>query len=222
MSKKSYSAIAVILDKSGSMYGLVDDTIGGFNSFLKENQDVEDSEATLTLAQFSSDYNLVYDNVPIKEIPNLDTDTYQVGGATALLDAIGKTINALDQKLSILGDEEKPESVIVVVMTDGQENSSREFTKEAVTSMIKHREEKYAWEFIFLGAGLDSIKDAAQVGISYHNTVDYAPTSKGLQESYNLISDCVKSHRLMDKDERAKHRKSILSHQLEKKKYDIK
>jgi len=157
MSKKNHTLIATLLDKSSSMGNIIDDTLGRFNNFLKENQELGNSEVVFTLALFNNDYHLMYDSIPIQDVPFLDAKNYSVCGTTSLLDAIGKTINSVDQKMSMLAENEKPEKVVFVVITDGMEDSSKEFTKEGVISMINHREKKYSWEFIFLEASFKSI-----------------------------------------------------------------
>jgi len=221
MSKKDYTFIGVVLDRSGSMGSVLDDTIGGFNNFLKENQSVEDDEGLFTLAQFSSDYSLIYDAIPIKEVPPLDTKSYSVYGWTALLDAIGKTIVSMDQKLSVLEESEKPKKVIMVVITDGQDNSSKEYTKSAIASMIKTKESDSDWEFLFLGANMDSVKEAASFGFSGNNVAEYATNAVGTKETFDLVSDSIKSYRRMSDDSRQVNKSSILSNQLNQKSYKL-
>lgn len=155
--------IAVVLDRSGSMESTRDDAIGGFNSFLKEQQEAP-GEALFTLVQFDYEFITVHDGVPIKDVPPLDRNTFVPRGSTALLDAIGQTVNVMEAKIGKMAEDEKPSRMIVAVLSDGAENSSREFKKHNIKEMIEARS-KTGWDFMFLSAGLDQFADAHEMGV---------------------------------------------------------
>lgn len=189
--KDNLTEIILILDRSGSMCPLTRDTIGGFNSFI-ENQKKVDGEAKITTVLFNEEYKLLHDGVDINDISPLTETEYITGGMTALYDAVGKTINNVGVRLSGTAEEERPSKVIVVIITDGEENSSREFTKDKVKEMITHQTEKYNWEFVFLGANIDSASVGSGIGISVDRSIDYAASSKGVESVYCAL-DCALS-----------------------------
>ncbi|MFW9872522.1 MAG: hypothetical protein ACFFG0_05415, partial [Candidatus Thorarchaeota archaeon] len=143
--------IVCIIDRSGSMASIAKDAIGGFNTFLEEQKKVK-GEATLTFIQFDTDYEIIHENKPLFDVPKLNESTFQPRGATALLDAVGKTIDSVGKRLSNMQENNRPEKVIVAILTDGEENSSKEYTLSKVREMITHQRDKYQWEFIFLAA----------------------------------------------------------------------
>lgn len=194
MTKPNFTSISVVLDRSGSMAPLTNDTIGGFNTFLAEQKKVP-GEAVLTLATFSTNYTLIHDCKPINEVPALTTETYTTGGSTALLDAIARTINATGTKLAAMKEEERPSQVMLVIITDGEENASREFAHEKVMQMIKHQQEKYSWSVIYLGANQDAFAVSSRLGVSAGNTLSYAATAGGTKAIYDNISYNTSSFR---------------------------
>ena len=192
--RKGLTAIAVILDKSGSMHSLASDTIGNFNKFLAE-QKAFPGEAVFTLAAFNSEHDLVHDFIPINDVPNLNETTYSPSGGTALLDSLGKTIDAVGKKLSAMPEEDRASKVIVLVITDGQENSSTDYTDAQVKSMVEHQQSKYSWEFMFFGASMDQIAAGHALGVSKGNTMGYVATAAGVQDLYNNISRSTSVYR---------------------------
>jgi hypothetical protein len=195
MTRPNFTSINIILDRSGSMKKLASDTIGGFNQFLSDQKKVE-GEAIFTLATFANDYTLVHDNTPLKHVADLTIETYQPAGYTALLDAIGRTINATGAKLATMAEEERPSQVLFVIMTDGEENSSEEFTRDAIFSMISHQKEKYNWLFTFIGASQEAIKGAQSYGIGASNAVLYdSHSAVGAMKSFASISANTTSYR---------------------------
>jgi hypothetical protein len=191
---KDTTEIVVIIDKSGSMCHLVDDTIGGFNSFIEEQRALP-GHANLTLVLFNQQYELIEMGENIQDIKLLSRDTYYPSGYTALLDAVGRAINETGQRLANITEEDKPGKVIVVIITDGQENCSREFEKQQIKDMITHQQEKYSWQFVYLGANQDAFAEAGELGISGLNTVDYTASSIGTQSVYRGVSDLAKGVR---------------------------
>lgn len=176
-----------ILDKSGSMYGLEQDTIGGFNALLAK-QKALGSPCLLTTVLFSDSYQLLHDQLDIHQVEDLTEETYQVGGSTALLDAIGRTLVTNAQ-------QGKAEKVLMVIITDGQENASTEYTHAQVKLMIEKRQAENGWEFLFLGAGLDVIAQASQIGINMQYTRQFTADSDGVEENFNIVCEAATSIR---------------------------
>ncbi|MBC7797307.1 MAG: VWA domain-containing protein [Pyrinomonadaceae bacterium] len=196
--KENYTDVNIVLDRSGSMASIKNDTIGGFNEFLREQQTVE-GMATITLAQFDDVYDIVYRAIDVKAAPMLDDKTFVPRGSTALLDAIGRTINETGKRLSGLGDSEKPEKVIFVIVTDGEENSSREFDNGKINEMISHQRDVYKWEFVFLGANQDAIASASNMGIQASHAMTYAASPEGTQMAFQAVSKNMASARRKQK-----------------------
>lgn len=192
--KKGLTYLAVVLDRSGSMSSVREAVVKGLNGFIKEQKTVP-GDALLTLAQFSSGYDLKYNGVSLKEVPEFTLEDYVPNGWTALLDAMGKTINDVGAKLSLMPEDEKPEKVIFIVQTDGEENWSKEFSLAKVKEMVTHQREKYSWDFVFLGANLDAIATGATFGMKINSTLQYANTVTGLDSLYTTIGSAVKTVR---------------------------
>jgi Mg-chelatase subunit ChlD len=170
---KDATQIAVLLDRSGSMEAVKDETISGFNYFLKEQKAAGDN-ASFTLVQFDSEStDVVHEAKPIRDVPDLNGDTYQPRGSTPLLDALGQTINSTGRTLAAIPETNRPDKVVFVVITDGQENASHKFTKSQVKEMIDHQTEKYNWQFIYLGANQDAFAEAGALGIAMANAANY-------------------------------------------------
>lgn len=194
MTKENLTSINVIIDRSGSMLGLATDTIGGFNGFVAE-QKLIPGDVLFTLCTFSTNYDLVHDAVELASVPDLNPKTYAPGGGTALLDAMGRTIESVGAKLDAMPEEDRPSKVLFLIITDGQENSSHLFTASQVKGMVEHQKEKYNWEFVFMGANIDSIAEGTALGISSQNTLDYEATSVGTKNLYRSISDSTSHYR---------------------------
>jgi uncharacterized protein YegL len=190
--KDNLTEIVFILDRSGSMRNLTDDTIGGFNSFI-ETQKGENGEATLTTVLFDDEYELLHDGVNIQDVKELTNKEYFARGMTALLDAIGKTINTVGDRLSKTIENNRPSKVIFVITTDGQENASKEFTQPQIKEMIEHQKSKYNWEFIFLGANIDAVSTATNYGITLSS--NYTANTIGTKTLYNAVTDSVSNFR---------------------------
>ena len=162
--------IVFLLDRSGSMGGLESDTIGGYNSYLSKQKD---KNAKVTTVLFDDQYEMLHDRVDIKKVKKLTSEEYYVRGCTALLDAIGKTINYIDSC--------KPKKVIFVITTDGLENASKEFSKKKIKSLIKKHDN---WEFIYIGAGIDSYAEGSSIGIKDSNISNYVKDRKGTSKLF--------------------------------------
>lgn len=192
---KNKTDITIILDRSGSMESVKQDTIGGFNNFLSEQQKVE-GEASLSLVQFDDQYEVVYEDKDIQTAARLTEATFQPRGSTALFDAIGRTINSVGRRLAALPEDQRPDSVLLVIMTDGFENASREFTAAKVGEMIKHQRDVYSWEFMFIGANQDAVLSAREIGIQAGAALTYAANEEGTQIAFSMVADKVKNYRV--------------------------
>lgn len=192
--KKNLTELVFILDKSGSMSGLKKDTIGGYNSMLEQQRKV-DGECVITTVLFDNCYELLHDRIDIRAVAPITEKEYFVGGSTALLDAIGKTIHKIDTAQKNTSDAYLAEKVMFVIITDGYENSSREYSSQKVKSMIEHKKEKYGWEFIFLGANIDAVETAGRFGINADRAVDYVPDGEGTELNFRMMSETVATFR---------------------------
>ena len=192
--KNNYCDISVVLDRSGSMDSIKDDVIGGYNAFLKGQQEMP-GECTISLYQFDDIYEAVYEGKDVKSAPLLTRNTYMPRNSTALLDAIGKTINKTGDRLSKINEKNRPSKVLFVIQTDGMENASQEFDRNKISEMIKHQKEKYNWEFVYLGANQDAIATAASFGIGRNATLNFASTSFGAAASYLAVSGATCAYR---------------------------
>ena len=155
----NHTEIAFILDRSGSMASMVEPAIAGFNSLLSEQQTLPGS-ARFSLVLFDDHYEVPVASMPIAEVQPLNTNTYQPRGSTALLDAIGRTIDELGARLANAPEAERPGQVLVAILTDGEENASRQFTWKDISDRIRHQTDVYQWRFLFLGANQDAIATA--------------------------------------------------------------
>jgi len=173
-----YSEIAFVLDRSGSMKSCQQAAIEGFNQFLADQQKT-DGLAKLTLVLFDDEYLVPISSIPVEEVVSLTDDTYQPRGCTALLDAIGQTIDDLGQRLAALPEKDRPGQVIVAILTDGLENASQRFTWKEIAGKIKHQTDTYKWIFLFLGANQDAIATAANLSIAANNAANYVADAAG-------------------------------------------
>jgi hypothetical protein len=169
--------IAFILDRSGSMQSIAEATVDSFNSFLATQQkEHEELPARLTLVLFDTDFEILYASVPVPEVKRLDQATYRPDGCTALLDAIGHTIEETGKRLAALDEKDRPTTVIIAILTDGEENSSKLYNQQKIQEMIKHQQDVYSWKFLFLGANQDAIATASKMGIQRGNSANFSPS----------------------------------------------
>ena len=193
--KENLTELVFILDRSGSMHGKEQDVIGGFNNLLDKQKGIE-GEAFVTTVLFDSDYEKLYDRVDLREIPALTDSTYSVRGSTALLDAVGKTIDDIDARLSQTPEPERPAKVIFVITTDGMENASREYSAEQVKNMVEHQKAKYSWEFLFLGADIDAFGAACRIGIAQDRSARFRNNARGWAAGYKAMDSFISSARM--------------------------
>ena len=213
--KKNLTELVFILDRSGSMSGLEKDTIGGFNSLI-EKQKNEPGEATITTVLFDDQHELLHDRINLKGVNPITSNEYFVRGSTALLDAIGCTIEKIKNVQNSTAEEERAENVMFIITTDGQENASREYRIDKIKSMIEEQKEKYGWEFLFIGANIDAVETASRFGISRDRAVKYSHDPYGVEAKYRAMERAVSSVR------KSEHLGSDWKKELEKGKQDNK
>ncbi|MBR5753538.1 MAG: VWA domain-containing protein [Clostridia bacterium] len=182
--------LVFILDKSGSMSGLEADTIGGFNAMI-EKQKKEEGEAFVSTLVFDTRVEVIHDRLPLDKVPELTEKEYFVGGCTALLDAVGGAIHHIGNIHKYARKEDVPEKTLFVITTDGMENASREYSYERVKKMIERQQDKYNWEFLFLGANIDAAAEAMRFGIDAGHAVDYHADREGTALNYEVLSETV-------------------------------
>lgn len=188
--KKETTELIFILDRSGSMYGLEQDTIGGFNSML-EKQKKEDGETIVTTVLFDDRYELLHDRFPIEAVGKMTDKEYFVRGSTALLDAVGSTVQKIANAQGHLPKENRADKVIFVIITDGMENASVEYSYKTVRKMIEAQKATGNWEFMFLGANMDAVEEAGKFGIGADRSVTYACDSTGTQLNFKVVEETI-------------------------------
>ena len=188
--RENLTEMVFVLDRSGSMSGLAADTIGGFNELIEKQKKIE-GDAYVTTVLFDHEYEVLHDHVALGEVAPLSDKEYFARGSTALLDAVGRTIDSVGARLAAAPEEERPEHVVFVITTDGRENSSREYTAQRVREMVEHQQQKYSWQFVFLGANMDAVSEARNLGISAKYAADFTPTGRGVNRMYAKALDNV-------------------------------
>jgi len=188
-----HTQITFVLDSSGSMSAIEEDTKGGFNTFLRDQRD-EPGTATVTLYDFNTNVKLVYEEYPIEDAPKLDNENYTPGGSTALHDAIYRAVTETAERIDGVEPAERPDNVIVVVLTDGKENAS-ETHQERVREQVKVRREEHSWEFLFIGANQDAALTAESMGIDADKSLNMAHSGEGAQAAYESTSEQVREAR---------------------------
>ena len=200
--KNGYSDITVVLDRSGSMACLVDEVIGAFNTFVDEQQQVA-GQASFSLVQFDDRYEVYLDAVDLAKVGRLDRTTYVPRGMTALYDAVGRAIVATGTRLAALDEAERPDKVVFLIQTDGEENASHEYDAATLQEMIRHQQDKYAWEFVFLGANIDAGSVAEEIGIARDKALQYANNADGTRAAFAAVSDNLAGFRRGDRQHMA-------------------
>jgi hypothetical protein len=182
--------VGVVLDRSGSMSDVLDDTIGGFNSLVEEQRKAGNDQVYV-IAQFDNEYEVLQDGVELDDVLVLDRSSFVPRGGTALLDAMGRTIHALD---AVLDSYNSIDRVIMVTLTDGGENISKEFSRKQVNNLIEKRKNGGIWDFNFLGANQDAIAVGTSLGVSMQNCANYQQTAGGTLRAFNAVSRSVESY----------------------------
>ena len=192
--RRNLTEIVFILDRSGSMAGLEEDTIGGFNAMI-EKQKAEAGEAYISTVLFDNYSEVIHDRVALNVVPKLTEKEYYVRGCTALLDAVGDAIHHIGNVHKYAREEDRPEKTLFVITTDGMENASRRYSYEAVKTMITRQKEKYGWEFLFLGANIDATREAARFGIDADRAANYNADAMGTEVVYEAVCETVRDFR---------------------------
>ena len=188
--KKNCTELVMILDRSGSMGGLESDTIGGYNGMLKKQRETE-GEVLVSTVLFDDRTEVLYDRVPLDQMPQMTEKDYYVRGCTALLDAVGGAIRHIANVHRYAREEDRPEKTIFVITTDGLENASREYTYSRVKQMVERQKEKYGWEFLFLGANIDAVETAGRFGIRADRAANYHSDRAGTALNYEVLAETV-------------------------------
>lgn len=192
--KKNLTELVFILDKSGSMAGLERDTIGGFNAML-DKQKAQAGECRITTVLFDHRYELLHDRTDIRAVRPITAREYRVGGSTALLDALGKTIHKIATAQKNTSEPFRAKRVMFVIITDGEENASREYAAKEVKEAIQRQKSRYGCEFIFLGANIDAVETAGRFGIDAGRAANYVPDSQGTALNFRAMSETVSAFR---------------------------
>ena len=190
MANMNLTELVFILDCSGSMSGMESDTIGGFNAMIAKQQR-EEGKADVSTVLFNHASRVIHDRIPVKEVPQMTDVDYQVGGTTALLDAIGGAIHHIGNIHKYARTEDVPGHTLFVITTDGLENASHRYTSEEVKQMIERQKEKYGWEFLFVGANIDAVATARNIGIREDRAVNYKADEIGTQILYKTVTEAV-------------------------------
>ena len=193
--KNNITELVFILDRSGSMSGFEDDTIGGFNSMI-EKQKEKDGFVFVSTVLFDNESEVLHDRVEIREVKPMTRDDYEVGGCTALLDAIGGAIHHIGNVHKYARPEDVPAHTIFVITTDGMENASHHYDYTKIRKMIERQKDKYGWEFLFLGANIDAAAEAKRFGIAEDHAANYNCDSAGTALNFDVIADAVCSVRM--------------------------
>jgi hypothetical protein len=189
-----HQEVVVILDRSGSMETIADDAIGGFNGFLAEQQNM-DEEALFSLVLFDNEYGAAFTSTPIQSVPPLDAATYVPRGSTALLDAVGRTLVELKARIAARPVDDRPQEVVVAILTDGWENASREFSYSQIRKIVEQRKREDGWQFVFLAANQDAVMAASQIAIGEEDAYGFDASAEGMQEASRTMSDAVRERR---------------------------
>ena len=187
--------LVFILDRSGSMSGREQDTIGGFNAMI-EKQKQEAGEALVSTVLFDDRMEVVHDRVPIEQVKPLTEKEYYARGSTALLDAVGRAIRHIGIIHKYARREDVPEKTLFIITTDGMENASCEYDYDMVKKRIERQQTKYGWEFLFLGANIDAAKEAGRFGIAPSRAVDFNNDAKGIALNYTVLNETISNVRM--------------------------
>lgn len=192
--KSNLTHIAVLLDSSGSMGSCYNDTVNGFNRFLADQKSAP-GEATLTLRTFDTYSRVVHNRVNVNHVADLSRANYSVGGSTALVDSLVDLIDQTGNELSAMPESERPSKIVVLVITDGEENASRRFNNQQLKDRIEHQKSAYKWEFVFMGADQNAIHQAGRYGYTTANVMTFSKSPEGTSAAYLAVSSNLRSMR---------------------------
>jgi uncharacterized protein YegL len=197
---KNYTDLNIILDRSGSMSSIANDMVGGIKTFLQKEKETGD-ETKVSFYQFDDKYDVVFEDKDIKETLDI---TLTPRGSTALLDALGRTIVSVGEKLSKMSENDRPNRVLFLVITDGYENASKEFSSEVIKEKVKHQRETYAWDFVFLGAGEDAVlAQHAGLGIGASSSKGFARSADAINLAWTNVSENYQMYKKLDRTDLA-------------------
>jgi uncharacterized protein YegL len=197
---KNYTDLNIILDRSGSMSSIANDMVGGIKTFLQKEKDTGD-ETKVSFYQFDDKYDVVFEDKDIKETLDI---TLTPRGSTALLDALGRTIVSVGEKLSKMSENDRPNRVLFLVITDGYENASKEFSSDVIKEKVKHQRETYAWDFVFLGAGEDAVlAQHAGLGIGASSSKGFARSADAINLAWTNVSENYQMYKKLDRSDLA-------------------
>ena len=200
---KNYTDLNIILDRSGSMSSIADDMVGGIKTFLQKEKETGD-ETKVSFYQFDDKYEAIFEDKDIKETLDINLNPR---GSTALLDALGRTITSVGEKLSKMSENDRPNRVLFLVITDGYENASKEFTSDVIKEKVKHQRETYAWDFVFLGAGEDAVlAQHAGLGIGASSSKGFARSADAINLAWTNVSDHYQSYKKLDRTDVATYK----------------
>ncbi|NLL49224.1 MAG: VWA domain-containing protein [Firmicutes bacterium] len=192
--KQGLMELVFVLDKSGSMTGLEADTIGGYNSMLEKQRQIQ-GECVVTTVLFDHGYELLHDRINIQAVEPMTEEQYQVGGSTALLDALGMSLSKIAKAQQNTSPKFRAEKVMFVIITDGEENSSREYSLDKIKKLVEQRKSQDGWEFVFLGANIDAIETAGRYGISPERAQSFHADQAGVELNFSVMSEAVAEFR---------------------------
>ena len=192
--KNNITELVFILDRSGSMAGLESDTIGGFNAMIAKQKKL-DGKCFVSTVLFDNASEVLHDRVDLAAIQPMTDKDYTVGGCTALIDAIGGAIHHIGNIHKYARPEDVPEHTVFVITTDGMENASHRYTAEKVKNMVQRQIEKFGWEFLFLGANIDAVETASNIGIAKDRAVNFHSDSEGTALNYSVMSEAIENVR---------------------------
>jgi uncharacterized protein YegL len=187
---KNLTELVFILDKSGSMASLTNDTVGGFNAMIEKQKKLE-GECVVSCVLFDNGQKVIYDRVPLSEVRPMTEEDYTAGGCTALVDALGKSVKYIGNIHKHLREEDIPEHTIFVITTDGMENASREYSADKVRKMVSKKTEKNGWEFLYLAANIDAVETGAAIGIKKGRSANYKAGGAGTGLLYETVSNAI-------------------------------
>lgn len=197
---KNYTDLNIILDRSGSMASIANDMVGGIKTFLQKEKETGD-ETKVSFYQFDDRYDVVFEDKDIKDEIEINLNPR---GSTALLDALGRTIVSVGEKLSKMSEKDRPNRVLFLVITDGYENASKEFTNEVIKEKVKHQRETYAWDFVFLGAGEDAVlAQHAGLGIGASSSKGFARSADAITSAWTNVSENYQMYKKLDRTDLA-------------------
>lgn len=193
--KKDYTKIVFVVDRSGSMGSITKDIIGGYNKFIADQKALKHGTCDVSFYQFDNIYEAVYENTPLDFVKDLDEQTYVPRGGTALLDAVGRTIDQVGKQLAALKEEQRPEKVLIVIITDGEENSSHVYNSEKIKQMVTHQTDKYKWAFTYIGANQDAWAVGNSIGINATSNLTWASNTTGTANAFFSLNNATSNYR---------------------------